>query len=168
LIPVSLQRPRRPGCQAPGNHLSGYLLELPTAEPDPIERLCQVRDAMARNKTAGPRRGPCALALLAGWLPTAVHRTATPIVTHAAPLLFDTVITSVPWPDLPLRLDGAELHEVYPLAPLGPHQALGVATATYRDSVHIGLLTDPRRIPEPARLRDTITESATELTAALR
>jgi diacylglycerol O-acyltransferase / wax synthase len=57
------------------------------------------------------------------------------------------VITSVPWPDLPLRLDGAELHEVYPLAPLGPHQALGVATATYRDSVHVGLLADPAPFP---------------------
>jgi diacylglycerol O-acyltransferase / wax synthase len=122
LVPVSLRRYHR-NPLAPGNHLSGYLVELPVGEPDPLRRLHRVRDTMARHKAAGPFRGPGAFPLLADWFPAAVHRLATRPIAQAAPLLFDTTVTTVPLPDIPLHIDGAALHEIYPLVPIAPTTA---------------------------------------------
>lgn len=54
--------------------------------------------------------------------PAVVHRVATLVLGRAAPLLSDTMVTSAPLPDRPLRLDGALLREVRPIAPLAPGQ----------------------------------------------
>jgi diacylglycerol O-acyltransferase len=153
LIPVS-RRHRSTG--AAGNELSGYLCDLPVGEPDAERRLHLIRAAMDRNKAAGPDRGPGAIAVLAEQLPPAVHRIATPLVGSAATLLYDTIITNVPLPGLSLALDGAPLREVYPLVPLGPNQALGVALSTYRNNVYIGLQADRSAIPDLQGLADAI------------
>jgi diacylglycerol O-acyltransferase len=146
LIPVS--RPPRNVGDSAGNLLSGYLLDLPVNEPDPLERLRAVRHSMAMNKTAGPTRGPGAFPLLADLLPSLVHRLAGPFAAPLASRLFNTVITSVPLPDVPLSLAGAELAEIYPVVPLAAGQALGVAVSTYRRIVHIGLHADHATMPD--------------------
>ncbi len=139
LVPVSMRRRR--GAEAGGNALSGYLCDLPVDTDSPIERLHAVTRTMNRNKQAGPGRGAGALPVLAEHLPGAVHRLATRTVAHAAPLLFDTVVTNVPLPNIPLALDGAPLCEVYPVVPLAPHQSVGCAVSTYQNGVYIGLHT---------------------------
>lgn len=157
LVPVST-RGRDTG-QHTGNHLSGYLCDLPVELDDPLERLRVVRAAMDRNKAAGPSRGPGAIPVLANNLPTSVHRLATKAAGRAAPLLFDTVITNVPLPGLPLSLDGARLTEVYPIVPLAPHQAVGIAVSTYRDTVHIGLQANGHAVADLGSLSDAVGKS---------
>src|SRR5690606_27978364 len=76
LIPVSRRRPRTAHPQ--GNRLSGYLMRLPVGERDPLARLTTVRDAMDRNKDAGPHRGAGAVALLADHVPALGHRLGGP------------------------------------------------------------------------------------------
>ena len=49
----------------------------------------------------------------------------------------------MPLPDLPLHLDGAVLRAIYPLVPIAPNHGVSLAAATYRGTVHLGLLTDP-------------------------
>jgi diacylglycerol O-acyltransferase len=161
LVPASLRRYRR-NPLAHGNHLSGYLVELPVGEPDPLRRLHRVRDTMARHKKAGPFRGPGAFPLLADWLPAAFHRLATRPIAQAAPLLFDTTVTTVPLPDVPLHIDGAALHEIYPLLPIAPNHGLSLAVATYRGGVHLGLLTDPG-VQDSERLAAALTAAPAEL-----
>jgi len=150
LVPVS--RPLRCARSQGGNRLSGYLCELPVGEPDPLARLRAVRAEMDRNKTAGPGRGPGALPLLADRLPPAVHRLAGPFLGLGAPLLFDTVVTNVPLPNLPLHLAGAELRELYPIVPLAHGHALGVAVSTYRGTAHLTLHADQQALPDLDRL----------------
>ncbi len=140
LIPVS-RRARDPRGGA-GNQISGFLCELPVGEPDARERLRVVRADMDRNKAVGPGRGPGALPLLANRIPAAVHRLATPLVGRCAPLLFDAVVTSVHLPALPLKLDGADLKEMYPVAPVAAGHAVGIALSVYRDGVHVCLHTN--------------------------
>ncbi|MET1071819.1 MAG: wax ester/triacylglycerol synthase family O-acyltransferase [Umezawaea sp.] len=140
LIPVS-QRARDPR-GASGNRISGFLCELPVGESDARERLRVVRADMDRNKAAGPGRGPGALPLLADRIPAALHRLATPFAGRCAPLLFDAVVTSVHLPALPLKLDGAELKEMYPVAPVAAGHAVGIALSVYRNGVHICLHTN--------------------------
>ncbi|GAA3308890.1 wax ester/triacylglycerol synthase family O-acyltransferase [Streptomyces cinereospinus] len=116
LIPVSRRRPR--GAHPQGNRLSGYLMRLPVDDPDPRARLDAVRTAMDRNKDAGPNRGAGAVALLADHVPALGHRLGGPLVSQAARLWFDILVTSVPLPGLGLRLGGNPLTEVFPFAPL--------------------------------------------------
>lgn len=164
LIPVSVRG--RAGDQLGGNKLSGYLCDLPVGEDDPVERLRVVRRAMTRNKAAGPSRGAGALPLLADRVPPLLHRLGTRTAGRAAPMLFDLVITTVPLPPARLSLDGARLAEVYPFVPLAPRHAVGIAVATYRDSVHIGLQANGAAVPDVGSLRDAVLKSTARLVDA--
>jgi WS/DGAT/MGAT family acyltransferase len=137
LIPVS--RRARPNEQRRGNVLSGYLCDLPVHESDPLARLSRIRTTMDRNKAAGPGRGPGAIPVLAERVPAAMHRVVTPLTRQSAGRLFDTIVTNVPLPPVPLTLAGAPLREVYPIAPLAHGHSLGIAMSAHRGNVHIGL-----------------------------
>ncbi|MEU3934892.1 wax ester/triacylglycerol synthase family O-acyltransferase, partial [Streptomyces sp. NPDC029044] len=144
LIPVSKRRPRTAYPQ--GNRLSGYLIRLPVDDPDPLARLASVREAMDRNKDAGPNRGAGAVALLADHVPALAHRLGGPLVGQAARIWFDLLVTSVPLPSLGLKLGGHPLTAVFPFAPLAPGHSLAVAVSTYRGSVHYGLVADAEAV----------------------
>jgi WS/DGAT/MGAT family acyltransferase len=161
LIPVSMRRRRND--RTAGNQLSGYLCELPVGEPDPALQLRTIRARMDANKTAGPARGAGAFPLLAERVPPAVHRAVGPVLRRSATLLFDTVITHVPLPDIPLRLNGADLHEVYPIVPLAHGQQLAVGVSTYRNNVHIGLHGAGNGLPDLQQLAAAIPYAASAL-----
>ncbi|MEY9876998.1 diacylglycerol O-acyltransferase [Streptacidiphilus sp. MAP12-33] len=142
LVPVS-ERGRRggpgSGVAATGNRLSGFLVDLPVSEPDPVLRLRRVREAMDAHKAAGPRRGAGAVALLADLVPAAALPVAAPLLRPSAGLLFDSLVTNVPVPDLSFTLAGLPLTALHPLAPLARHQELAVAVSSYRGRLHLGL-----------------------------
>ncbi|MGW0777272.1 wax ester/triacylglycerol synthase family O-acyltransferase [Streptomyces sp. NPDC002835] len=146
LVPVSRRRPGSP--PGAGNKLSAYLVELPVAEPDPLARVASIRDAMDRNKAAGPTRGAGAVALLADQLPYVAHRFGAPLAGGAARILFDVLVTSVPLPRSTLSLGGCPLREIYPMAPLARGQSLAVAMSTYAGQVHMGLVADGKALPD--------------------
>ncbi|MGW2517897.1 wax ester/triacylglycerol synthase family O-acyltransferase [Streptomyces sp. NPDC001617] len=164
LIPVSKRRPRTAHPQ--GNRLSGYLMRLPVDDPDPLGRLGTVRTAMDRNKDAGPNRGAGAVALLADHVPPLAHRLGGPLVSQAARLWFDILVTSVPLPSIGLKLGGNPVTEVYPLAPLARGQALAVAVSTYRGHVHYGLVADAKAVPDLDRLAAALTAEVETLITA--
>lgn len=165
LIPVN-QRRRDTAAPNSGNQLSGYLCDLPVHEADPALRLAAVRAAMDANKAEGPFRGPGALPVIANQVPAVVHRLATPLVGRGANLLFDTVITNVALPNVPLHFAGARLSEIYPMLPIAHGHALGIALCTYRDNVHIGLYANAAAMPDVDRLRDAIPEALADLSPA--
>ncbi|MEV0642824.1 wax ester/triacylglycerol synthase family O-acyltransferase [Streptomyces sp. NPDC050619] len=164
LIPVSKRRPRTAHPQ--GNRLSGYLMRLPVADPDPLGRLATVRAAMDRNKNAGPNRGAGAVALLADHVPALGHRLGGPLVGQAARLWFDILVTSVPLPSFGLKLGGNPVTAVYPFAPLARGQSLAVAISTYRGRVHYGLVADARAVPDLDRLAHAVAEEVQTLITA--
>ncbi|MEW1683672.1 wax ester/triacylglycerol synthase family O-acyltransferase [Streptomyces sp. T12] len=164
LVPVSRRRPRTAHPQ--GNRLSGYLIQLPVDERDPLARLTRVRTAMDRNKEAGPHRGAGAVALLAEHVPPLGHRLGGPLLGQAARLWFDVLVTSVPLPGFGLRLGGDPLGAVFPLAPLAPGHSLAVAVSTYRGRVHYGLVADGAAVEDLDRLARAVTEEVSALTVA--
>ncbi|WP_405740617.1 wax ester/triacylglycerol synthase family O-acyltransferase [Streptomyces sp. NBC_00028] len=164
LIPVSKRRPRTAHPQ--GNRLSGYLMRLPVGDPDPLARLDTVRTAMDRNKDAGPNRGAGAVALLADHVPPLGHRLGGPLVSQAARLWFDILVTSVPLPSLGLKLGGNPVTQVFPLAPLARGQSLAVAVSTYRGHVHYGLVADAEAVPDLDVLARALTAEVETLITA--
>ncbi|MFF8933457.1 wax ester/triacylglycerol synthase family O-acyltransferase [Streptomyces paradoxus] len=166
LIPVSKRRPRTAYPQ--GNRLSGYLIRLPVDDPDPLARLASVRDAMDRNKDAGPNRGAGAVALLADHVPALAHRLGGPLVGQAARIWFDLLVTSVPLPSLGLKLGGHPLTAVFPFAPLAPGHSLAVAVSTYRGSVHYGLVADGEAVPDLDLFATAVSREVATLIKACR
>ncbi|MFF7162478.1 wax ester/triacylglycerol synthase family O-acyltransferase [Streptomyces sp. NPDC008086] len=164
LIPVSKRRPRTAHPQ--GNRLSGYLIRLPVDDPDPLRRLATVRTAMDRNKDAGPNRGAGAVALLADHVPALAHRIGGPLVSQAARLWFDILVTSVPLPGIALKLGGHQVTEVFPFAPLARGQSLAVAISTYRGRVHYGLVADAAAVSDLDVLARAVSEEVESLIAA--
>jgi diacylglycerol O-acyltransferase / wax synthase len=160
LIPVS-RRAKARACNH--NQLSGYLCDLPVGQPAPTARYRLVRAAMDRNKSGGPLRGPGAFPLLADRLPMVAQQFATPLVAQVAGLLFDTVITNVPLPNLPVALDGASLRELYPLAPLAAGHALSIAVTPYRDTIHIGVQGNRDAVGDLEKLSDALPHAVAEL-----
>jgi hypothetical protein len=55
---------------------------------------------------------------------------------------FNLVVTNVPGPQFPLYLMGREMIDVFPMVPLAPGQALGVAIMSYNGKVNFGLVGD--------------------------
>ncbi|MGH3930297.1 MAG: wax ester/triacylglycerol synthase domain-containing protein, partial [Pseudonocardiaceae bacterium] len=161
LIPVSYRA--RSGGRVGGNQISAYLCELPVGEPDASKRVRIIQQSMRHSKAAGVTRGPGAIPLLAERLPAAVHRVAAPVAGQVAALLFDLMVTNVPMPGIPLRLAGAELAEVFPVAPLPSGHALGVALSCYRGTAYIGLHVDREALPDVQGLVDAIPASVSML-----
>lgn len=164
LIPASQRRRSTP--DSGGNQLSGYLCDLPVAEPRPARQLDAIRTTMDRNKATGPQHGAGALPVIADLLPPAVHRFVTPLARHAAPLLFDVVVTTVPLPAMPLHLAGSQLRELYPLVPLAHGHSLGIALSPHHDTVHIGLHANREALPDIAKLHDALPAALTALADA--
>lgn len=164
LVPVSR---RRPGVAASGNRLSAYLLGLPVSAGDPWTRLRRVRDAMDRNKDAGPLRGAGAVAVLADQLPSLAHRFGAPLAGGAARMLFDVLVTNVPLPRSALSLAGCPLRAVYPMAPLARGQSLAIALSTYGGRVRVGLVADGKALPDLERLARCTEEEVDELLATV-
>jgi hypothetical protein len=145
------------------NQLSGYLCDLLVGEADPLARLTAARAAMQANKAAGPRRGAGAVALLAHAVPPVVHRVVTPLAARFSGWLFDLVITTVRVPRVALFVAGAVVTEVYPLVPLAPGHALGVALCHHRGVVHIGLHADADTMGDLDKLAAALPAAVAEL-----
>lgn len=160
LVPVN-HRPRTPG--RVGNQLSGYLCDLPVGEADPGARLRAIRDAMDGNKAGGPLRGPGAFPVLASRFLAPMNRIITPVLAGGASLLFDTVVTNVALPGVPVTLAGARLCELYPLAPLAAGQAMSIAASRYRDTMHVGVHANRAALPDIEKLTEAVPYAVVEL-----
>jgi hypothetical protein len=55
---------------------------------------------------------------------------------------FNLVVTNVPGPQFPLFMVGREMHDLIPMVPLAPNQALGVAIMSYNGRINFGLVGD--------------------------
>ncbi len=160
-IPVS-QRARS-AARTGGNRLSGYLCDLPVGERDPSEQLLLIRRAMAQNRATGGARGPGAIPVLADRLPPAVLRLTAPVAGQGASLLFDLMVTSIPVPSIPFTLDGAELAEVFPIAPLAAGQALVIGLSWYQGRAYVALNADRDGLPDVDQLAEAIAPAARAL-----
>jgi WS/DGAT/MGAT family acyltransferase len=164
LIPAS-RRARGTDTHA-HNQLSGYLCTLPVGEAKPLRRLHTIQAAMRGHKAAGLLRGAGAFPVLADRIHPMFHRLVTPTAGNFASMLFDAMITHVPLPTIPLSLAGADLRELYPLAPVPSGHTLSIGTAHYADTLHIGLNCDRTAVPDLEKLTEALPPALTEIHTA--
>ena len=138
LVPVSMRGAHDRGTF--GNQISAVFCPLPVGEPNPLERLRKVREAMRGIKDSGQAVGASVLASLGDFAPPTLLAQAARL--QAVTRFFNLVVTNVPGPQFPLYLLGRQLQACYPQVPLAAQQTVGIALLSYHGQVGIGLLAD--------------------------
>lgn len=139
-----------------GNKVVLLLAPLPFGTSDPVVRLLRVNEAMRALKS-GHRAG-------GGDLLVALSEATTPgILANVLRLAlrmraFNAIVTNVPGPRAHLSLLGARVTALVPIVNLWPHQALGIAVASYGGKISFGLQSDRAVISEHElqELRDDV------------
>ncbi len=133
------------------NRVSGIFAALPTDEPDPLQRVARVHEAMVGAKELFDAVPADALTDFAQFPPPAVFaramRTATRLTTRFA-LPVNVVISNVPGPRVPLYTAGARLLHYYPVSTIVDGQGLNITVQSYLDTLDFGLVACRELVPD--------------------
>jgi len=144
-----------------GNQVSGMIVELPIAERDPGIRLACVTETTREAKEVNQALGAEVLTAVSEWTtPTLLGLGARLAFRGRA---YNTIVTNVPGPQLPLYLLGARMEEAFPLVPLFMNQALGIALFSYNGLLCFGVNADWDLLPDLHDLLDALESSFQEL-----
>ena len=153
------------------NKVSAMFVQLPTHEPDPLERLRIIHEG---TKGAKEEHQALGASTLQDW---AEH--ATPNVFALAARLYtrmrladrhrpiaNLVISNVPGPDFPLYLAGAEMLAAFPLGPVMDGMGLNITIMSYRGVLYWGLVSCARAAPRLWDIASDVPAALDELLAA--
>jgi diacylglycerol O-acyltransferase / wax synthase len=162
MVPVSVRAEIDRG--ALGNRVAAMMASLPVGVPDPVERMRLISESMAGLKESGQAVGAEALTTLSGFAPPTVMSQAARLMRRQR--FFNLVVTNVPGPQFPLYLMGREMVEVFPMVPLAPGQAFGVAIMSYNGVINFGLVGDYDLMHDLDDVADDFTQALRELADA--
>jgi WS/DGAT/MGAT family acyltransferase len=138
MVPVSVRPQEARG--ALGNQVAAMMAPLPVGVEKPVERMERISDSMAHLKSGGQAVGAQVLTNLAGFAPPNIMSQAARVVARQR--MFNLVVTNVPGPQFPLYMMGRQLDGLFPMVPLAPSQALGIAIMSYNGTINFGLVGD--------------------------
>lgn len=144
MVPVSVRASEQRG--ALGNRVAAVWAPLPMGIEDPRECFAAVHEAMGDLKASGQAVGAETLTGLADFAPTTIFSQAARL--QARQRMFNLVVTNVPGPQRPLYLLGRRMVAIYPVVPLAPRTALGVAIISYAGRLGFGLTADFDALPD--------------------
>jgi WS/DGAT/MGAT family acyltransferase len=159
MVPVSTRGDDAPGL---GNRVTMWLLDLPIAEPDPVERLRAVGAMTSDRKEADHALGASLLTQGASFTPSTILSVAARVAAATA-RPFNMTITNVPGPQVPLYLLSARLTRIHPMVPLWVNHGLGVALFSYDGKLDWGVAADWDLVPDLDKFMDRIVEALEEL-----
>lgn len=145
MVPVSARSDTNHG--ELGNHVTMWLLELPIAEPDPIERLRAVGVKTEHLKETDQALGASMLTQSASFTPSTLLTVAARVAAATA-RPFNLTITNVPGPQIPLYMLESRLQRIFPIVPLWVNHGLGVALFSYDGMLNWGFAADWDSVPD--------------------
>src|SRR5439155_836178 len=138
MVPVNVRSPNEH--LKLGNRVSMMMAPLPIGILDPVERLHQVRTAMALLKESGQAGRMNRMIELIDVLPPTLQRVVAQLQMAAAPI--NTICTNVPGPPVSIYVQGKRLGTLVPLVPLAQGVGLAFAILSYADTLTIGITAD--------------------------
>jgi diacylglycerol O-acyltransferase len=159
MVPVSVRS--EDGHGALGNQVAAMMAPLPVGCDDPRVRLERISASMRQIKDSGQAVGAQMLTELTGFAPPTIMAQASRLVVRQR--LFNLVVTNVPGPQIPLYMLGHKMIEMFPMVPLAPNQALGVAIMSYDGRINFGLVADYDAMPDLEQLARDFRASLAEL-----
>ncbi len=146
-----------------GNRVSAMLAHLPVDEPDPWRRLVRVVETTHELKSSGQSGAGEVLTQVIDLLPPALLGMLFRRVARSS--VANIVITNVPGPTVPVYLLGARQLGTYPVVPLAPNQALGIALMSYDKDLFWGFNSDWDAVPDLHDLVEEVESGFQELLA---
>ncbi len=144
MVPVNTRTERERG--AMGNRVANMLVRLPIGERDPRQRLHKVTETTKALKHSEQVRGMQAIEEVSDWTFASILTGFSVLSIRAR--AYNMVVTNVPGPPIKTYFLGAPMQAVYPLVPLAPNQALGVALFSYDGKLFWGFNADWDALPD--------------------
>ena len=144
MAPVNMRKPDED--RSPGNRVATWTVELPIAEPDPVERLDFIRRQTEELKQSKSAEGAELLMQATEWAGAGLLTMGMRLGLEATPV--NTVVTNVPGPRRPLFLMNAPLREIHPHVPLMGTVGIGVALFSYEGNLSWGFTADWDLVPD--------------------
>jgi WS/DGAT/MGAT family acyltransferase len=161
MVPMSTRAESERG--ALGNRVTAMAAPLPVYEEDPVVRLQIVRMAMKDVKESKQAVGAEMIVQLSGFAPPTILGQAARL--QAQQRFVNVLVTNVPGPQFPLYSRGHKMMDLFPMAPLGANQALGIAVMSYNGQFGFGLIADYDALPDVGVVAEGLEKSIAELLA---
>jgi WS/DGAT/MGAT family acyltransferase len=163
LAPVSVRREDQHG--ALGNQVSAWTVDLPIAELDPKARVESIRQETAELKESHAALGAESIGKVTEWTGAGLLSLTARLVSAGTP--FNTVVTNVPGPQIPLYFLESRLLAIHPHVPLMGTMGIGIALFSYDGLLSWGLSGDWDLVPDLHQLAGAIEDAFEELRAAV-
>jgi diacylglycerol O-acyltransferase len=79
------------------------------------------------------------------------------------PPLFNTIVSNLPGPPMPLYLAGARLVSVFPMGPLIANTGLNITVISHDGSVDVGIIACPDLVDDVGEIADRFVTTLAEL-----
>lgn len=154
-----------------GNLVSAMVIPLGTHLADPLERLNYVHGEAVNSKAMTNAVGARSLADYSQLIPSGLAGLAARLYTRVgaanthAPV-FNTVVTNVPGPRVPLYFCGAQMLASYGTAPVFDSMGLINPVYSYGDTIAISFTADRDMMPDPEKYAAALKSSFEALKVA--
>ncbi len=165
LVPVSLDS--KIDEPTLGGSVRAYVIELPVAQFEPVDRLMRVVEQMSDLDRNGEFLGARAIIDIAGFGPASVHALGARVASTLTRRAYDVTITNVPGPQHALYAAGSQMLASYPCVPLVPGQALSIGLTSYHGGLYIGLMADRDALADLDVIATSIRDSIVGLRASV-
>jgi WS/DGAT/MGAT family acyltransferase len=144
MTPVSVRAADESGTL--GNRVSAWVVPLPLAERDPVERLNAIRKTTEQLKGDHEALGAMVLTQVTEWVGSGMLSLGERLMSYGTP--FNMVITNVPGPQIPLYLLQSRMLAAHPMVPLMAQLGLGIALFSYDGTLSWGFTADWNTVPD--------------------
>ncbi len=145
MVPVSIRDEE--GVGALGDQITMWLLDLPVAKSDPVERYRAVVAVTGHRKKTDQALGAALLRRGASFTPSTVLTVAARVAAATA-RPFNLTVTNVPGPQVPLYMLESRLERIFPMVPLWVNHGLGIALFSYDGMLNWGFVADWDTVPD--------------------
>jgi WS/DGAT/MGAT family acyltransferase len=169
MAPISVRQPGEKN--ALGNQVSAMTIPIGTHIADPFGRLQFVHEEAENSKALTNAAGARQMAEYSSFMPSTLTGLAARLyvrlglANRIAPM-FNTVITNIPGPPVPLYMNGARLVTQYGLGPVFEGMGIIHPVFSYCGRITISFTSDRSIIPDPEVYANCLQESFEEMKAA--
>jgi len=156
-----------------GNQVSAMSVAIRSDIDDPLERLVAVFESTTDSKEMTNAIGASTMTDYSQFIPSTVAGLAARLYTNLGLAnritpIFNTVITNIPGPQVPLYMTGARLVTQYGLGPILDGMGIIHPIFSYCGEITISFTSCREMIPDPAFYAECIQESFDEMLAATK
>lgn len=156
-----------------GNQVSAMSVAVRSDVADPLERLVAVFESTTNSKEMTNAIGASTLTDYSQFIPSTVAGLAARLYTNLGLAnritpIFNTVITNIPGPQIPLYMTGARLVTQFGLGPILDGMGIIHPVFSYCGEITVSFTSCREMIPDPAFYAECIEDSFKEMLAATK